>query len=211
MTFHLDVIQGNMVLGPLNGTLMNGATLISGMVGNAIYIDGNMAYVDFGIRTSGCFFDPSDCDSGMTVSFWLRIHSIRSSFDTFVDNGGCLFEAIGFCVWTERGRLGITSRNVLSWFYAGIPLPSLMKWNFITVSINNGAAKFFVNGCHTSINYGNGGDRYFPFTMQLPLTIGKRNVAVPEFAIDSIRIWYTELTPKEVWDLYSDADGNSAV
>ena len=86
-----------------------------------------------------------------------------------------------------------------------------MKWNFITVSINNGAAKFFVNGSHTSINDEGRGPRGTPLTMQLPLMIGKRGEAVPEFAIDSIRIWYTELNPKEVWDLYSDAHGNSTI
>ena len=103
-----------MVLGSLNGTLMHGATIIPGMVGNAFYIDGNTAYMDFGIHTSGCFFNPNECDSGMTVSFWLMIHSIRSSFDTLVENGGCLLDAIGFCVWAGQSQLGITSRNALS-------------------------------------------------------------------------------------------------
>ena len=142
MTFPLDVTWGNMELGSLNGTLMHGATVIPGMFGNAIYIDGNTAFVDFGIHTSGCFFNPNECDSGMTMSFWLRIHCIRSFFDTLVENGGCLFDAIWFCVWAKQGRLGITIRNALSWFYAGIPLPYLMKWNSITVSINIGTAIF---------------------------------------------------------------------
>ena len=99
MTFPLDVTLGNVVLGPLNGTLNHGATAISGMIDNAVYIGGNLAYVDFGTHTSGCFFNPSQCNSGITLSFWLRIDSIISSFGIFVNNGGCDFDAIGFCVW----------------------------------------------------------------------------------------------------------------
>ena len=142
MTFPLDVTQGNVVLGSLNGTLKRGATVIPGMIGNAIYIDGHLAYVDFGTHTSGCFFDPSQCNSGMAVSFWLRIDSIISSFEVFVDNGGCDYEAIGFCVWGDRGVLAVTSRSAHSWFNAMIPMPSLMNWNFITVSINAGTIQY---------------------------------------------------------------------
>ena len=52
MVFPLDVTRGNMVPGALNGTLMRGATVIPGLVDNAVYIGGNWAYVGFGTRKS---------------------------------------------------------------------------------------------------------------------------------------------------------------
>ena len=155
------------------------------------------------------FFNPNECDSGMIVSFWLRIHCIRSSFDTFVENGGCHFDAIGFCVWAGRGQLGITQKCTVM-VLCRDPLALSHEMEFHYSSINT-CTTIFVNGCHTSINYEDGGPRVIPLTIQLPLTIGKRGVAVPQFAIDDIRVWHTELTPKEMWDLYSDANGNYTI
>ena len=212
MKFPLDLTQTNEILGFLNGTLMRGATVIPGLVGNAVYIDGNRAYVDFGTHTSGCFFSPSQCNSGMTVSFWLKMYSkIRSSFVVFVDNGGCTFAAVGFCVWGSQGVIAMTSRNERSWFNARIPLPSLMKWNFVTGSITAGTMTIFINGCYTSPTAEDAGRRAVRLTRQIPLMIGSRDEAAPHFAIDDIRVWYNELNPKEVWGLYSDANGNSTI
>ena len=211
MTFPLDVTQGNVVLGSLNGTLKGGATFIPGMIGNAVYFGGNLAYVDFGTHTSGCFFDPSQCNSGIAVSFWLRIDSTISSFEIFVDNGGCEYGAIGFCVWGDRDVLGITRRVAISWFNARIPMPVLMKWNFITVSINAVTMKIFVNGCHILPTVEDAGTQAVASTIHLPWVIGGHDNEGPQFAIDNIGIWYTELTPKEVWDIYSDANGNSTI
>ena len=53
----------------------------------------------------------------------------------------------------------------------------------------------------------NAGPRAVPLTAQLPLMIGRFDKDVPQFAIDNIEIRYTDLIPKEVWDLYSDANG----
>ena len=90
-------------------------------------------------------------------------------------------------------------------------MPVLMKWNFITVSINAVTMKVFVNGCHILPTVEFAGTRAVPFVTHLPWMIGRHDNEGPQFAIDNIGIWYTELTPQEVWDLYSDANGNSTI
>ena len=146
------------------------------------------------------------------MSFWLKMYgTIRSSFEVFVDNGGCVFQAVGFCVWGSQGVIAMTSRNEHSWSNARIPLPSLMKWNFITISINAETIKFFINGCYTSPTIEDAGRRTWPLALRRTLTIGSPDEAVPHFAIDNIRVWYTEFSPTEIWTLYSDANGNSTM
>ena len=201
--------EGNVVLGSLNGTLRRGATTIPGMVGKALYIDGNRAYVDFGTHTTGCFFNPSHCNSGMTVAFWLKIfEGIKSSFETFLENGGCLFRAVGFCISGVPGKLQFSSRGEISGFNAAIPLPSVMQWTFVTVSMDAAKMNIYADGCYTSPSREESWTRINPLSMQVPFMIGDKDYAIAHFAIDNIRVWYTELTPDDIWELYSNTINN---
>ena len=103
----LDLAQGNMGFRSLNGTLMHGAAVIPGLVSNAVYIDGDQADVDFGTHTVGCFSNLSQRSSRLTIYVFAEdLSRIWSSFEVFVDNGGCAFQAVGIYVWGWGGGCG---------------------------------------------------------------------------------------------------------
>ena len=73
--------------------------MVPGMWGKALYIDGQPgSRVEYGVHTDGCFFDPDQCDQGITFSLWLRFQGRPSADNIIMDNGGCRPYGIGFCV-----------------------------------------------------------------------------------------------------------------
>ena len=208
MLFPMDLTEDDVLLGSLNGTLMHGATVIPGVVGYAVYIYGSQAYVDFGTHTSGCFFVPSQCYSGMTVSFWLKIFAtIMSPVEIFLDNGGITYTSVGICIWRSSAGIGITIRNELGGYNSMMRHPSPMECHFVIFTVKAGTINIFMNGCYTSPTQTDFWTRGTALTTSMPFTIGSSNQTAP-FALDNIRIWYTELSRDEIWDLYSNTADN---
>ena len=199
----MDLREGDVLIGSLNGTLMRDATVISGVVGNAAYIDGSRAYIDFGAHTDGCFFVPSQCFSGMTMTFWLKVFATSMSpLEIFLNNGGCNWAAVGICIWGNPPGISISIRNELGGYNSMMYHPSPMEWSFISFTVKAGTVNIFMNGCYTSPADTTVWTRVTALTTVMPLTIGSGDLAVAHFAFDNIRIWYTELSHDEIWNLY---------
>ena len=58
--------NGTYVLSLIKGT----ASLVPGVLGNALYIDDSVAY-SLGTKQETCFFDPTHCSAGSTLSLWV--------------------------------------------------------------------------------------------------------------------------------------------
>lgn len=76
-------------------TLERGATLAPGKIGNAVSLQGNGAYVDFGEHMDECFANIAECKHGLTLSLWLKPRSLRTNqyylssptYSLFFENG----------------------------------------------------------------------------------------------------------------------------
>ena len=115
----MDEVRGNTILGYINGTLEGSASLVTGVRGGALYIDGQMgSHVAYGTYTEGCFFDPDQCNQGITISFWLYLQEI-SAAETIFNNGGCtneLLPVVDCCVYYDSGSI-VFWINIRSGFY----------------------------------------------------------------------------------------------
>ena len=205
MRFPMDEVHSNTLLGFLNGTLQGNATLVTGIRGNALHIDGQ-SRVDFVVTTAGCFVDPDKCDKGITFSFWLMLrqkpiqaHAIFSN-----DAANLLGEETGYVLLLYPDvniALFVTTRNKLYGHMYAVPHPPTSNWDFIVFTSYNGDLKLFFNGCELE-----------PFsknieaavaTVKMTFYIGNlANMLMPSVAVDDLQIWYMALSAEEIWDLY---------
>ena len=82
----MDDFQSNKMQGSIDGALMNGASLVAGKIGNAIFTDGISQYIDYGIHQSECFYNQDACIEGVTCYLWLKVHSDSATFNA-IDTG----------------------------------------------------------------------------------------------------------------------------
>lgn len=58
-------------------TLVNGGSLVPGITGNAVKLDGNGEYVDIEGGQVTCFTDLAECVHGLTVSLWVKAKALK--------------------------------------------------------------------------------------------------------------------------------------
>ena len=132
----------------ITGKLHNIITLTTGVVGNAIYVNGINQSVTFGSHKDRCFGNTSRCDQGFSLAFWLKLEErpvdkkckrVLNSMDIHHANGFsvCLFNSgkLRASVTLQRGRF-TASTNILAkytWHHLGI------TWNHdmgLTILLN---------------------------------------------------------------------------
>ena len=114
MTFPMDVTYGNILVGHFNGTLQGGVSMVTGVRGNALYIDGQAgSRVDYGSHTDGCLFDPDQCDQGISISMWLMFHESPGDFEIIFETGGCIAGGAGFCLYNTINSVVFAIRTRL--------------------------------------------------------------------------------------------------
>ena len=211
----MDEAQGKTVLGYFNGTLKGSARLVNGNRGRALYIDGQQgSHVTHGKHTEGCFFDPDQCNQGITISLWLALPEM-SAYASFFSSGSCLDAAsptaiagIGFCFFFgDPGSLvfGVKTRTRSQMYIYNFKQPVTSVWNSFIITYFSGDIKVFVNGCNgepDSLKYSvpgtiyNAADSDF-YIGNLPNSGDQAHVT-----IDELMVWYRVLTEDEMWDLY---------
>ena len=86
------------LIGPINGTLQSGATVIPGVTGTAFYTGPEGRYLDLGVHPDGgCLHSPDDCPDGISIALWLKIYELPSEdpFAVVIHNGGCRSSLVG--------------------------------------------------------------------------------------------------------------------
>ena len=212
MMFPMDVADGNTLVGYLNGTLERGVSMVTGVWGKALYIDGQPgSRVEYGIHTEGCFFDLDQCDQGLTLSLWLRFQGRPSSYQIILDNGGCRPYGIGFCVSAVNDRMFFTKRRrsqeeFYTFYMKGY---TDYQWHLVSFSNLNDDTKMYINGCKmTSRSPNINKPRQLPYNENSMFHIGDWAVnggSAPHVALDDLLIWYSALTAEEIWNLYMQA------
>ena len=91
----------------ISGKLHNVTALTSGVVGNAMYVNGVDQWVTFGSHKDRCFGNVTLCDEGFSLAFWVKLgaRNITSRCNCIL-NSIELRYANGFEVcWTKHGAL----------------------------------------------------------------------------------------------------------
>ena len=102
------------LIGPINGTLWNGASIIPGVTGTAFYTVAGAGYLDLGIHPgSGCLYCPDDCPDGISIALWLKIYELPSQdpFPVVINNGGCRLNLVGYCLFVRPDAIGFIARH----------------------------------------------------------------------------------------------------
>ena len=208
----MDVADGDTLVGHLNGTLEGGVSMVTGVWGKALYIDGQPgSRVEYGIHTEGCFFDPDQCDQGITISLWLRFQGRPSVFGIILDNGGCRDGGVGFCMSVVNDVKFFTiKQRVQNAFYAfNINGYTDYQWHFVSFSNLNNDTKMYINGCKMTTEFAIiEKPRKLPYNENSTFHIGDWSVGgglAPHVAIDDLLVWYSALTAEEMWNLYMQA------
>lgn len=87
-------------MGTNDGKIHGNVRSIPGMVGTALYLQGNNSSVDFGFLPGTCFNDPMKCETGFTIAFWLKIPNFRGN--KIIIQMAKTRNSRGFTVWTRR-------------------------------------------------------------------------------------------------------------
>ena len=209
----MDVINGNRVLGTLDGTLEGGVSLGAGIQGKAIYLDGLLgSRVNYGVHTAseGCFFDPGQCGQGITISLWVKLEEVFPAITlvSVLDNGGCRPQGIGFCMysWTQ-GNVDFAAVDRFQAYIYSVKQPPISQWHLWVFTYISGDIKQYINGCGTE-PYANKQvvGRNFPYAENAIFHLGDSPVTPgaygPRSAIDELMVWYKVLTEEEIWALY---------
>ena len=151
--YPMDVASENVVLGVINGTMFGNARLVPGVLGNALYIDGQQgSRVEFGVHTQGCFFDPNQCTNGITISLWLKIHELATGFLGVIDSGGCSRTSYGICFnFQANGKIRFELLNQVGYNMSAFPAPSPLEWHFIVLIHLNGNIMVYIDGAKSAL------------------------------------------------------------
>ena len=212
MSFPMDVINGNRVLGTMDGTLEGGVNLGVGLQGKAIYLDGQLgSRVNYGVHTAaeGCFFDPEQCRHGTAFSFWLKLDEVLpAGFSSALDNGGCRPQGIGFCLFSfTAAHVDFTAVVRTQAHIYSVPHPPVSQWHLFAITYIRGDIKVYINDCDTKPfatmmiaprkqPYAENAIFYMGDSPVVPAANG------PQMAMDELKVWYSVLTAEEIWALY---------
>ena len=206
MRFPMDLVDWDIIVGHLNGILEGGARMVTGVWGKALYIDGQPgSRVDYGVHTDGCFFDPDQCDEGITISMWLRVPEIYSGFGLIFDNGGCTPDAVGYCLQLIDDELSFTINQRLQRYAFGIKGYTPNQWFLMTITYFDNNGSIYVNGCKMALYWFDMiKPRPDPHSMDSVFYIGDWAAIgfTPHVTIDDLLVWYTALSAEEMWNLY---------
>ena len=205
----------NLLIGPRNGTLQSGASVIPGVIGTAFYTGTSGGYLDLGHNSAtGCGRSPGDCPYGTSIAFWLKIYELPApnSSVVMIDQGGCWPDSVGYCLFLEDDGLGFTARDDFLGFTEKIAILPLHQWYYVTVSYKDNHTAIYVNGCPAETIYSDQWERSVSVTRMPRLTFGSLGGGLnpAHVALDEVVIWHRALSAGYIWHLYvNDATQSS--
>ena len=194
------------------GKVHNITTLTTGVVGNAIYVNGINQRVTFGSHKDRCFGNTSICDDGFSLAFWLKLGErpvdkkckrVLNSMDIHHANGFsvCLFNSgkLRASVTLERGKFKAKT-NVLAkhiWHHLGI------TW------INAAGLTILLNGAfHSNTpDITKAPEKEWPHETEVTLGALARDpidaVYMAEVTVDELYFWEKWMTNLAMWKVYA--------
>ncbi|XP_068688561.1 uncharacterized protein [Montipora foliosa] len=131
--------------GTNNGKIKGNHHVISGIVGSALALSGNNSFVDFGVLSSTCLREPSTCQTGFTIAFWIKIPEIQGN-EIILQLAEHRY-ARGFTVWTRKrpkGKIGFSVNTRLR-NYKWLQEWNSRDWNHIALIWNNASSSLKIS------------------------------------------------------------------
>ena len=206
----MDHAVGDKIQGSIIGTMMNGASLVKGKNGNAIFTDGNRQYLDYGIHNTQCFYNPDVCATGVTYAFWLKLLPNTVLFYV-VETGGSSFDARGLYVrgYPDKGIKLSMKWNLKFDYYRASDFPYLTWTHVVFIWDRTAGIRLFINGCDADVNNDKGlstrEPRIRPITKTYRFLIGADRNSTRSFgkmALDEFIAWHDVLEPGQIWELF---------
>ena len=210
----MDILDGGMLLGDINGTVIGGVSLTKGFKGNGIDLDGNGA-VHFKQR-DGCYANLEHCTQGMTFATWVIVYQ-DDGYATLFDSGGTIKACVGHAVVMimRRNVTRIVIKSTDSYLRLEFPFSRslLGQWTHFayTWRKENSSIHAFINGCDVGKeNTLHRTTRTNAITDNCTVTFGTRSTKNQDIImkdtirakVDETKFWYQVLPPEEIWKLY---------
>ena len=185
--------------------------LVTGEVGTALRLEG--AELNYG-RPNECFYNINLCTNGLSVSLWVKYYSINppsgapEGDGVILDGGGFYRQSQGL----HLSRNGYTNFQVHifddTWdHYGNVPYGDEFVWKHLVFTWKGQSfpISLYQNGC-----LGDGFSLLRPViaprTETHDFKIGGNGkggeIQRGDIALDHVLMWYHDLTPEEVWQLY---------
>ena len=209
----MDIAIGNVLVGTISGTLNGGATLETGVIGQALSTNGNQ-FVDFGKHQDECYYNPRVCSIGVTFSLWIYTRAPSVIFDT----GGLFTEAAGFAIQLhDDGVMKISVKSKSFYEYYEVPDWKLYEWTHVVTTWGPGQEiRLYIEGCDVDVTgekgYYSSRGRTFGISRNLRFLVGRKDTTnrFSNMNLDELHIWHDILSPIQVWQLYLQG-GRSAM
>ena len=195
----------NNQLGVDNGSLMNGASLSTGKIGQAFTFDGVNDYVSL----------PNNSLNLTTFSISAWVNPSNTVGSRTILNSANYVSALDYG-WKFRiidGQLSlqIFSTGGLINEYKGGGI-STNTWTHVSATRINGSTKLYINGSLVGSQTSGSINNNPNFTTTTYCSIGSLTSAVSPISffigsIDSINVWQKELTQSEITELYNSGNG----
>ncbi len=180
-----------------NGTLVNGPTLTTGIIGDALSFDGVDDYVDIGEQDFGI-----DDTNEFTVALWVNIYDNTIGYHPIISRGPYTYP---FNVKMENSRVRPSFRTIDNSYYSIYSTTDLMigEWYHIAFSYNDGTGRVYVNGNEEDSQTVTGSDELWLTNGTKYTSIGKVLEYYFEGTVDDIRIYNRALSAAEIAALYN--------
>ena len=188
---------------------MNGdVTLTAGLIGSALHIPDNQAYIDYGYHNGSCFANPRMCYNGVTMSMWLKFPQNAVEGD-IVDTGSRSF-AYGYNIGMKRSALKISVKDDRDYLYKMTTPVAHNKWFHVVMTyMSSVGIQLFLNGCDADVDgkhgYASDKDRRREFERFFPFVFGRRkssSYAVQNLMLDEFIMWHQKLSGSHIWEIY---------
>ena len=203
----MEVIANGMLIGSLNGSVVGGATLVTGKKGFALHANGVNQYVDFGYKGDTCLGYFIFCTRGWIAAFWVQSRSDR--FGSILDTGADAGRGINI-YWRNGSEVAVIFRAVNKAGFMRSAIPTHQGWFHVVVSWIP---------CHIKLYFDGGlvDSRTFPSSSipSTPVTDAQRVVigATCKYrmpfngSLDELRVWDAVLDDGEALALYRRDSG----
>ena len=210
----MEIMDGDIILGDINGTAMGGARLISGKTRKALYLDGNIQCVIYKKpAVDMCFFHAGECSDGVTLAMWIVIFQNQPNDRMLLyDNGGSQRFVADYRIQynSQKKLLNIILKDGIRRYdyRAKFPVYAIDHWvHFTFIWAAGSDIHVFLNGCDMDPcnKLGFASDRDLPnAVMATDVFIGYRRTVTRQahVKIDDFKFWDSVLSSQDIWETY---------
>lgn len=197
---------GSMLEGTVDGTVVGGASLIPGKIGNALITDGSTQYVTYGLQSAHCFANPERCSAGFTYSFWVQLLDVSAGFSSCIIDSGAFrgFPGIYVVHFTNEKKMTIGVQTYSTSYQYDGKRGSWEPGNWLHVvftwSLVDGI-QLYINGCEDDGNPSSWVQSASDFgSYKIGASSDNSNKA--HMKLDHLLFWDESLNVDGIWQLY---------